>query len=109
MVNIPGILRAKRKARFKPVVFTPVENVFKPQHRIEMLKDVSGWVNNDKSTGTKWHMQFGKVYFVDSETADSFIVKGYAKGELSRHYSDDEMAQIKSSVANIGMGGVLNG
>lgn len=106
MVNIPGILRARRKKQFEAVTFVPVSQVFKPQHRIKMLKDVTGWVNNDKSTRTKYHFRTAETYFVDSELADSYIIKGYAEGELSRHYSADEVEQIKSAVAVVGMGGV---
>lgn len=103
MVNIPGLLRAKRKRQFEVVEFVPVERVFKPQSEIKMLKDVTGWVNRDKRTGKKWHFNTGKTYYVDAELADEFIIKGYARGSLSRYYSDDEAEQIKAGVQHISM------
>jgi hypothetical protein len=32
----------------------------------------------------------GEEYELDDETADSFILKGYAEGNLSRSYSEQE-------------------
>lgn len=110
MVNIPGILRAKRRVPIEEVRFLPITQVFKPQRHVVMLKDVTGWVNNDKRTARKWHFSAGKEYFIDTDVADQFIVKGYAKGELSRHFSDDELAEIRASVVNIShIGGATHG
>lgn len=104
MFNIPQLLRAKRKAKVPLVVeFLPVQEVFKPQRYIRMLKDVSGWVNKDKLTGKKWHFNTGQEYYVDADVADEFIIKGYAKGDLSRKYSADEIAEIRAQVQNIAL------
>jgi hypothetical protein len=101
MVNIPGILRARRKAKVGTVEFLPVSSVFRPQREVVMLKDVTGWVNNDKRTGKKWHFNTGGKYYIDDNMADSFILKGYAEGQLSRSYSEDEIAEMRSAVQTI--------
>lgn len=107
--NIPQLLRRRRKEGIEIVEFVPVREAFTPQVGITMLQDVSGWVNNDKKTGKKWHLNMGKTYYVDKETADRYILKGYAKGDLSRVYSDDEIAEIRSTTVTMNIGGVPRG
>jgi len=39
----------------------------------------------------------GEEVELDDEQADRFILLGYAEGELSREYSDDERDELRSS------------
>jgi hypothetical protein len=36
----------------------------------------------------------GEEYDLDDETSDRFIVRGYAEGDLSRVYTDEERQQL---------------
>jgi hypothetical protein len=39
----------------------------------------------------------GEEYDLDTETADRFILLGYAEGAVSRPYSDDELAALAAT------------
>lgn len=109
MVHLPKVDRARRKAALPEPEFITVKEAFKPQRQMLMLKDVTVWANKDKRTGKKIHLNTGMIYYVDDVVADEFILKGYADGELSRAYSDDEVAEIRSAIQNINMPGARNG
>lgn len=49
--------------------------------RVEMLASVDTYVAGEK-------------YDIPVETADTFIVRGYAKGNLSRDYTPEEIQQL---------------
>jgi len=88
-------------ARLEPVKFVPIKkDPFKPQTRITMVQDVGGKFENPIY---RYSLAAGKSYWVDEDIADNFIIKGYASGKLSREYSDDERAQIRSSVQTVTM------
>lgn len=67
------------------------------QTQVTMITSVFGH-NPD---GTDYECVAGEEIYLDAERADEFIIKGYATGNLSRDYSDDEQAQIKSNVQYI--------
>ena len=71
-----------------------------PQSKIKMLNTVLG--KNEDGSQFELLPDGGEAqngeYWVDAPLADEFIVKGYAEGVLSRDYSDDEKAQIRSNV-----------
>lgn len=100
--------RAKEAKQFQPVVFKPVRrNPLKPQTRIRMINSVHGYFRD----GSHYSLTAGLTYWVDEEKADEYIVKGYAEGDLSRVYSDDEVAAIRSSITVISLDqeGLTNG
>lgn len=111
--NLPQIRRRMRKEAIPSgePIWLPPEKVFKPSRAIKMTRTVTGHLGNDKRSGKKWQLDYGKTYFVDTEVADQFIIKGHAIGELSRDYSEDEMVEIRSTMTNIGLPapGVSNG
>lgn len=43
----------------------------------------------------------GMPYVLDDEEADRFILLGYAEGELSRAYTEEEQEQARSSVQTV--------
>jgi hypothetical protein len=99
---------AKARKKFEPIKFRPVRrNPLKAQTKIRMVNSVHGKFKD----GVHYNMVAGKSYWVDSEKADEFIVKGYAEGNLSRKYSDDEVAAILAGIQVIDMdqGGLVNG
>ena len=71
-----------------------------PQSKIKVTVSIHGKFKN----GKKFNMDpdGGEAgngeYWLDQHIADQYIIKGYAVGELSRNYSDDEKAQIRSTV-----------
>ena len=67
------------------------------QTQITMITSVFGH-NPD---GSDYELVAGEEKFVDADRADEFIIKGYATGNLSRDFSDDEQNQIKSNVQYI--------
>lgn len=50
----------------------------------------------------------GESYDVPTEKADEFILKGYAKGELSRPYDDDEVSALMGQIQAISFGGSVD-
>lgn len=71
---------------------------FQPQTSVLMLRDVGGKFEDGVH---RWSLSAGQKYWLDAEKADEFIIKGYAQGNLSRDYSEDEMAFIRSSMQTI--------
>jgi hypothetical protein len=94
-------LRLRREKELIVVEFAPIrKNPFKAQTRIHMLRDVSGKFKDPKY---RWQLTANEDYWVDEDVADQFIVKGYAQGQLSRTYSEDEVTNIRSNVQNISL------
>jgi hypothetical protein len=83
-----------------PVTFQPVD--WQPQVEVTFTRDVNGWL--DRDANIKWHFAAGSTHYVDEQRAVEFIVKGYAVGELPRHVSDDEHAEIRSAITIVGLG-----
>jgi len=67
------------------------------QSKVKMLNSVFGH-NED---GSAFELVAGEEYWLDYDKADEWILKGYADGQLSKDYSDDEKAQILSNVQYI--------
>jgi hypothetical protein len=107
----PSYFRRKQKKearQFEPVVFKSVRrNPFVPQTKIKMKNSVHGYFKD----GSHYSLDATKYYWVDQAKADEFIVKGYAEGQLSRTYSDDEVAAIRASITVISLDqeGLING
>jgi hypothetical protein len=101
--NYPGLRRpryyrrqaAKAAKKLEPQVFKPIyRRPFMAQTKITMLLSAFGH-NPD---GSDYSLVVGEEAYVDAKQADEFIIKGYATGNLSRNYSDDERAQIRSNI-----------
>jgi hypothetical protein len=43
----------------------------------------------------------GMPYVLDEEEADRFILLGYAEGELSRDYTDEEREVVRATVQEV--------
>jgi hypothetical protein len=88
----------KEAKKLEPQVFKPIyRRPFMPQTQVKMLNSVFGR-NPD---GSSYECVAGEEVYIDQDQADEFILKGYADGQLSRNFSDDEVAQIKSNVQYI--------
>ena len=44
----------------------------------------------------------GEVYELPAEVGDSYIIKGYATGETSRAFSDEEIAALSHDSQRVG-------
>ena len=77
------------------------------QTRIRMINSVHGYFKD----GSHFNLTADMYYWIDQAKADEFIVKGYASGTLSRRYSDDEVAAIRSSITVVSLDqeGLTNG
>lgn len=51
--------------------------------RVEMVNSVGEYVA-------------GESYDLDDETSDRFVILGYAAGEVSRHYTNEELDALDS-------------
>jgi hypothetical protein len=90
----------QRKETLKPVTLQAVS--WQPQVQVTFNRDVCGWISREQ--GLKFQFAAGKTYLIDEQHAIEFIVKGYCAGELPRPVSDDEAADIRSSMVTIGLG-----
>ena len=93
-----------KKRQLKPVTFIPVTKAFKPQIEVQALADISGWA--DKQKRIKWTISNGSIGYLDETTAREFSIKGYVKiisGEVAPA-SEDEKAEIRSTMSVIGIG-----
>lgn len=95
-----AIKNQQRKESLKPVRFEPVN--WQPQVQVTFTRAVNGWLDRDRRI--KWEFAAGSTHMIDEEHAVEFIVKGYATGELPRHVSTDERAEIRSVMTTIGLG-----
>lgn len=66
----------------------------KPQTKITPNRSIHGRFQN----GVHFELMAGRSYWVDSDKADEFIAKGYAEGNLSRKFSDDEIAALRGGI-----------
>jgi hypothetical protein len=97
-----------RRKPDRPVKFVTVEQAFKPQVKVVATRDFSGWA--DRQRRIKWHIGKGKIGCIDEDKAREFAIKGYVEildGTI-KPYSEDEAAEILSTVTTIGPG-VSNG
>jgi hypothetical protein len=90
--------------RVQPVTFVPVEQVFKPQVKVRATRDLNGWA--DRHRRVKWNIPAGRIGMIDEDKAREFSIKGYVEivaGEV-KPASEDEKAEILSTVTNISLG-----
>jgi len=98
--------RQKADARLEPVRFHPVvRNPLVPQTKVRMHQSVGGKFES----GDRWELISGNDYWLDDAKADEFIIKGYCSGNLSREYSENEQAQIRSNVQVVTMNSMEKG
>ena len=67
--------------------------MFRKKRKVLMLVSVGG------------DLVAGRTYKVIAEQADELIVKEYAEGELSRPFSDEERAVMRSNMQVVNFGG----
>jgi len=93
------------RPRLKPVTFVTVEEVFAPQIKVRATRDLNGWA--DRKQSVKWHLPKGQIGCLDEPTAREFQIKGYIEiiDGAVRPVSEDEAAEILSTVTVIGLGG----
>jgi len=82
-----------------------------PQSKIKVTASIHGKFKNGKrfNLSPDGGDAGNGEYWVDEAVADEYIIKGYAVGELSRNYSDDEKAQIRANIQVIQGPGGING
>jgi len=93
-----------RKPTIQPVTFVPVEQVFQPQVEVRSKVDLSGWADRRKKV--KWNIPAGSVGCLDADKAREFSIKGYVEilnGDV-KPASEDEVAEVMSTVTVIGLG-----
>jgi hypothetical protein len=96
---------SKRKPALKPITFVPVEQVFSPQVQVRATRDLNGWA--DRRKRIKWFIPGGTVGYLDAEKAREFHIKGYVEivdGDVGQPASEDEVAEVMSTVTTIGLG-----
>jgi len=94
--------RKTRPKRIQPIRFVAVEHVFKAQIKVRALRDISGWA--DRAQGVKYAIGYGRIGYLDEDTAREWQVKGYVEiisGDV-KPVSEDEAAEILSTVTTIG-------
>ena len=97
-----------QRQRMRRTEFLTPEQAFTPQVEVFPTRDITGWL--DKPSKKKFHLKMGHSYCVDEKLAREWSVKGYVqigRGEV-RAVSEDEAAEILSSVTTVNMG-VPNG
>ncbi len=107
MANVPNFNRRRRK--LEPITFVPIERAFKPQVKVRATRDISGWASRDRRV--KWEIPSGRVGCIDEDVAREFQIKGYVEildGSV-RPASEDEIAEVLSTVTTISLGGENNG
>lgn len=96
-----------RKSRdLRPVTFVPIEQAFKPQVKVQAVRDLSGWVGGDKRNRVKWEIGKGRIGCIDADKAREFAAKGFVRileGKVEP-VSEDELAELLSQVTIIGPG-----
>lgn len=103
--NLPNFTR--RREKLIPVEFVPVSQVFQPMVEVKFLKDVSGWVGENKSSRKKWSFSTGQIIAIDADKAREFVAKGYCEPThpLDPPLSHDEVLEFRSNVTVVGLGG----
>ena len=97
-----------QRHRLRPAEFLTPEKSFQPQVEVFPTRDITGWL--DKASKKKFHLKMGHSYCVDEKLAREWSIKGYVqigRGEI-RAVSEDEAAEILSTVTTVNMG-VPNG
>lgn len=46
----------------------------------------------------------GRKYWLPKMEADKYVIRGYASGKLSRHYTQPEMAELRANNTTIQIG-----
>lgn len=90
-------------SKLEVVEFAPVSKETTRVTGVRMIASVGGKMPDGKA---RWELVGGKEYLVSSDLADKLIVNGWAVGKLSRKYSPDEIAEIRSHNQNIAPGGM---
>lgn len=90
----------RRHVHQRPERFVKPGEVWEPQAKVLMRKDVTGY-RDGKLENVKYHLKAGEVYYLDVDTAAQFITKGYAAGELPRKVSDNEAAEWRGQMTVI--------
>lgn len=94
----------RRRQKLEVIEFLPVKKAFKPQRLIRMKTDISGWVS--QADRRKWSLSDKKEYAIDEDKAREFVIKGYAEPiGWKPVVSEDEKAEMLSSVTTISLGG----
>jgi hypothetical protein len=93
-----------RPRAVQPITFVPVEQVFQPQVQVRARNDINGWA--DKHKRIKWHIPAGAVGCLDQDKAREFAIKGYVEiiDGTVKPASEDEIAEVMSTVTVIGLG-----
>lgn len=107
MVNIPNFRR--RRQALEPVTFVPIERAFRPQVKVRATRDISGWADKDRRV--KWEIPCGRVGCIDENVARDFQIKGYVEilDGTVRPASEDEIAEVLSTVTVVDLGGLTYG
>ncbi len=102
-MNLPNFIRRRR--RLEPVRFIPVEKAFKAQVKVRATRDLSGWVDRDRRV--KWQIPAGREGCIDEDVAREWHAKGYVElvEGVVRPVSEDELAEMLSSVTTVRLGG----
>jgi hypothetical protein len=61
-----------------------------PRSRVRMIASVGEYVA-------------GEAYDIPASTADQWIARGYAEGNYSRHYSEDEIPALLGNVQTVSL------
>jgi hypothetical protein len=102
MANTPNFEAKRRK--LEPVTFVPAEQFFKPQVKVQATRDINGWA--DPKRRVKWSIAAHSIVYMDTDKAREFQIKGYVRvldGQIEPA-SDDEVAEILSSVTTLSLG-----
>jgi len=100
-LRLPSFFRRRdEKANRDPtqLIELPAPKRLEPASRVTMLRDVAGKFEDPRY---RWSLGAGRSYFLPPEKADDFIIKGYAEGELSRTYTQDEIDSIRATVQTV--------
>lgn len=100
----PSVAFAPKPEIVRPITFAPIRKAFKPQVKVQALKDLNGWANRERRV--KWHISKGSVGCIDADKAREFQVKGYVRiieGEVEP-VSEDEAAEMLATVKTITLG-----
>ena len=93
------------KSKLEVVEFAPIANETVTITTVRMIASVGGkFKPSPGPDGERWCLEGGKEYQVSSALADHLIVNGWAVGRLSRPYSADEVAEIRSKNQHISLG-----
>jgi hypothetical protein len=103
-VFLPSYFNRRRRKQLEPIQFVPVSKAFDPQIKVRALRDLNGWVNEDRRV--KWSIGRNQIGFLNESKAREFEVKGYIEIITGKviPVSEDEAAEMLSTVTTISMG-----